>query len=53
MKKLQKVLFEIDVKAGEIKAKIATPKSAPPQMSIKFSPNCIHNMCFSEINTVS
>ena len=24
MKKLQKVLFEIDVKAGEIKAKIAT-----------------------------
>jgi hypothetical protein len=24
-----------------------------PQMSIKFSPKCIHNMCFSEINTVS
>jgi hypothetical protein len=22
-------------------------------MSIKFSPKCIHNMCFSEINTVS
>jgi hypothetical protein len=29
------------------------PKSAQPQMSIKFSPKCIHNMCFSEINTVS
>ena len=29
------------------------PKSAPPQMSIKCSPKCIHNMCFSEINTVS
>jgi hypothetical protein len=23
------------------------PKSAPPQMSIKFSPKCIHIMCFS------
>ena len=32
---------------------IRAPKSAPPQMSITFSPKCIHNMCFSEINTVS
>jgi Na+/proline symporter len=29
------------------------PKSAPPQMSIKFSPKYISSMCFSEINTVS
>jgi hypothetical protein len=28
-------------------------KIGPPQMSIKFSPECIHNMCFSEINTDS
>jgi hypothetical protein len=28
-------------------------KSAPLQMSIKFSPKCIHNMCFSEINSIT
>jgi hypothetical protein len=32
---------------------LSGPKSAPLQMSIRCSPNCIHNMCFSEINTVS
>jgi hypothetical protein len=29
------------------------PKSAPPRMLITFSPKCIHNNFFSEINAVS
>jgi hypothetical protein len=43
---------EVDITDNE-HGNIFAPKSAPPQMSIKFSPKCIHNMCFSEINTVS
>ena len=45
-KKNQNLVF---IKGWELKE----PKSDPPQMSIKCSPKYIHNMCFSEINTVS